>query len=73
MLEDLIQFRMERSLVRGQEIDFPIEAARKLLELYQREGGEIERMRALALHLVDHDGARGEEYRTLLLDLEGKI
>jgi hypothetical protein len=72
MLEDLIQFRMERSLVRGQEIDFPIEAGRKLLELYLRDEEDAAVTRTLVLHLVDHDAARAEEYRSVLLALESR-
>lgn len=72
MLEELIQFRMQRSLARGTELDFPVEAGRKLLEIYLRTKADVATTRTLVLHLLDHDEVNAEDYRSLLLQLDAQ-
>ena len=72
MLEDLIQQRMERSLTRGQELDFPVEAGRRLLDLYLRTQAEPGLIRPLVLHLIDQDPEHAENYRAVLTGLDGR-
>lgn len=69
LLEELIQLRMERSLVHGRELDFPVEAGRRLLELYARTSVEAEKLQPLLMHLIDHDPANAEAYRDELMRL----
>jgi hypothetical protein len=71
-LETLIQKRMFYSASMQEEIEFPVEAGRRLLDLYKESGRDAEAIRGLALHLIDHDPERAEIYRELLLDLDGE-
>ena len=72
LLEELIQLRMERSLTHGRELDFPVEAGRRLLDLYLRTEEGPEKVQPLLLHLIDHDPPNGERYRDHLMQLGGK-
>lgn len=68
LLEGLIQARFHRSLQRETEVDFPIEAGRRLLEFYiEDEDPESPELHSLLQHLLDQDRERGEHYRDLLL------
>lgn len=70
LLEGLIQHRLHVSLQTGREPNFPIQAARRLLDFYLSDPGpdqERSRIRALVLHLLDFDPDQGERYRALLL------
>jgi hypothetical protein len=70
LLEQLIQSRMERGLAHYAEIDFPVEAGRRLLDIHLRRGAEVGTLRTLILHLIDHDLEEGERYRDLLMQLD---
>jgi hypothetical protein len=70
LLERLIGRRMYYSTAMGEEVDFPVEAGRRLLELYRETERDAESVRGLALHLIDHDAERAETYRELLLELD---
>jgi tetratricopeptide (TPR) repeat protein len=69
LLENLIQYRIQMSLMRGREPDFPVEAGRRLLKLYVDSGKDVETVRTLVMHLLDFDRERGEAYREMLLKL----
>ena len=69
LLEGLLQSRFQRSLERQIEVDFPVEAGRRLLEFYLEGGRHPDQIRGLVQHLVDHDPDQGESYRDLLLKL----
>lgn len=70
LLEGLIQARFHRSLQRETEVDFPVQAARQLLELYLEQDPPSERdVHGLVQHLLEHDPAEGERYRDLLLKM----
>ncbi len=71
LLERLIERRIFLSTQTGTELDFPVEAGRRLLDLYVETDREAGAVRALALHLIDHDPERAEVYRQTLLNLEG--
>jgi hypothetical protein len=73
LLEQLIQSRMERGLARHSEIDFPVEAGRRLLDIHLRRGADERSLRTLILHLIDHDAEEGERYRELLLQLDRRV
>ena len=70
LLEALVDQRVQRSIRTESEMEFPVEAGRRLLELYQEEGTDAGTLRSLLLHLIDHDPDRGESYRELLLSLD---
>lgn len=70
LLEQLIHSRMEQGLARYLEIDFPVEAGRRLLDIHLRRGAEEQTLRTLILHLIDHDVEEGERYRDLLMQLD---
>jgi tetratricopeptide (TPR) repeat protein len=70
LLEQLIHSRMERGLAQYAEIDFPVEAGRRLLDIHLRRGAEERTLRTLILHLIDHDVEEGERYRDLLMQLD---
>ena len=73
LLEQLIQSRMERGLAHYAEIDFPVEAGRRLLDIHLRRGAEEQTLRTLILHLIDHDIEEGERYRDLLMQLDRRV
>lgn len=67
-LEGLIQGRIHASLGSGKEPAFPVEPGRVLLQLYMEHGSaDPRKVRALALHLLDFDPTRGEQYRQVLV------
>lgn len=67
-LEALIQGSIQASLGSGKEPTFPVEPARALLELYLELGSpDPRKVRVLALHLLDFDPNRGEQYRQVLV------
>ena len=70
LLRRIIQHRMEVSLMREAELEFPVEAGRRLLALLQDQGSEPGEIRALLLHLIDHDPQEAESYRELLLQID---
>lgn len=70
LLEQLIHSRMERGLAHYAEIDFPVEAGRRLLDIHLRRGAGERTLRTLILHLIDHDVEEGERYRDLLMQLD---
>jgi tetratricopeptide (TPR) repeat protein len=70
LLEQLIHSRMERGLAQHMEIEFPVEAGRRLLDIHLRRGAEERTLRTLILHLIDHDVEEGERYRDLLMQLD---
>ena len=70
LLEGLIQYRLHVSLQSGREPNFPVQAGRRLLGLLLDRPPveqERERIRALAMHLLDYDEANAETYRQILL------
>jgi tetratricopeptide (TPR) repeat protein len=69
-LASLIERRLQRSVMHGTEVDFPIEAGRRLLALYLQEESHPDDVRSLALHLLDHDPERAEDYRELLVKMD---
>jgi tetratricopeptide (TPR) repeat protein len=73
LLEQFIHMRMERSLIYHSEVDFPVEAGRRLLEIHLRRGEEAGTLRTLIMHLIDHDPENGERYRDLLMQLDRKL
>ncbi|MEZ4649924.1 MAG: hypothetical protein R3E97_14265 [Candidatus Eisenbacteria bacterium] len=71
LLEGLIQYRLHESLQSGREPNFPVQAGRRLLGLLLDRPPverEKERIRALALHLLDYDEINAETYRQILLE-----
>lgn len=70
LLEQFLQSRMERGLAQYAEIDFPVEAGRRLLDIHLRRGADEETLRPLILHLIDHDAEEAERYRDLLMQLD---
>ena len=69
LLEGLLQARFQRSLERQVEVEFPVEAGRRLLEFYLEARRSPDQVRNLVQHLLDHDLEQGEVYRDLLLRL----
>lgn len=69
VLENLIQFALDSAVRSGREPALPVEAARRLLTLYEESNAAPDKIRSLASLLVDFDPAHGEEYRGLLLKL----
>lgn len=69
-LRSIIEARLQRSVMHGTEVEFPIEAGRRLLDIYLQEETDPKETRSLALHLLDHDKERSEAYRDLLLKLD---
>ena len=69
VLENLVQYSLDSAVRSGREPNLPVEAARRLLELYEDVGAEPEKIRSLASLLVDFDPAHGEDYRQLLMKL----
>ncbi|MBK8229814.1 MAG: hypothetical protein IPK72_04325 [Candidatus Eisenbacteria bacterium] len=69
LLEGLLQSRFQRSLERQIEVDFPIEAGRRLLQFYLEDRRPSDQVRNLCQHLLDHDHEQGEIYRELLLKI----
>lgn len=70
LLEELIRTRVQRSLAHGEELDFPVEAGRRLLHLYVETDHDPIETRGLVLRLLDYDRERGERYRELLMRLD---
>lgn len=70
LLEELIRIRVHRSLARENEVDFPVEAGRRLLHLYVETDHDPEEIRGLVLRLLDYDPERGEQYRDMLMRLD---
>jgi len=68
-LASLIEARIQRSLMHGTEVEFPVEAGRRLLELYLKVERDPHDIRSLALYLLDYDQEHAEEYREVLLKL----
>lgn len=69
LLEGLLHARFQRSLERAVEVEFPVEAGRRLLQFYLEERRSPDQVRNLVQHLLDHDAEQGEIYRDLLLRL----
>jgi len=70
LLRRLIDMRMQRSITREVELEFPVESGRRLLEIYLDSGADPDDVRSLVLHLIDHDPERAEAYRSILLELD---
>lgn len=73
LLEQLIHSRLEQSLLHHTEIEFPVEAGRRLLDIHLRRGADEQTLRTLILHLIDHDPPEGEKYRDLLMQLDRQL
>ncbi len=72
LLEELMRMRIQRSIAHGEELDFPVEAGRRLLNLYVETDHDPAEVRGLVLRLLDYDRERGEQYREMLMRLERK-
>ncbi len=69
ILDGLISHRIQQSIIHGSEVEYPIQAGRRLLARYYEFKRDPDEIRAVLLHLLDHDQERAEEYRTMLLEL----
>ncbi len=72
LLEEMMRMRVQRSIAHGEELDFPVEAGRRLLSLYVETDHDPTEVRGLVLRLLDYDGERGEQYREMLMRLDRK-